>query len=101
MFDIGFSELVVIAIVALLVVGPRELPQLLRHAGRFVAKLRNFSGEFRSGFDAMVREAEMEEMQRKWAQQNAEIMAQHPALPQTPEMPQTPEAPAPSEKPQP
>ena len=95
MFDIGFSELVVIAIVALLVVGPRELPQLLRHAGRMVAKLRNFSGEFRSGFDAMVREAEMEEMQRKWAQQNEEIMAKHPALPPAQEAPADPEKPQP------
>ena len=84
MFDIGYSELLVIAVVALLVVGPRELPQLLRHAGRFMAKARGFAGQFRSGFDAMVREAEMEEMQRKWAAHNQDIMARHPAPSETP-----------------
>jgi len=100
MFDIGFSELLVVAVVALLIVGPRELPQLLRHAGRLVAKLRSFSGDFRSGFDAMVREAEMEEMQRKWAQQNAEIMAKHPTLPEPQDVPAS-DAPDTHGKPQP
>lgn len=78
MFDIGASELLVIAIVAILVIGPKDLPMALRTAGRWIAKIRRVSGHFRSGLDAMIREAEMEEMDRKWRERNEAIMARHP-----------------------
>lgn len=78
MFDIGASELLVIAIVAILVIGPKDLPMALRTAGRWIAKIRQVSGHFRSGLDAMIREAEMEEMDRKWRERNEAIMAAHP-----------------------
>lgn len=81
MFDIGASEMLLCAIIAILVIGPKDLPGALRTAGRWVAKGRSLTRQFRSGFDAMVREAEMEEMERKWAEQNARIMREHADAP--------------------
>lgn len=79
MFDIGAQELLVIAVVAILVVGPKDIPHAMRTAGRWIGKVRRVSGHFRAGLDTMVREAEMEEMEKKWAAQNAKIMKEHPA----------------------
>ncbi len=79
MFNIGAPELLVIVVVAVLVIGPKDMPAALRLAGRWVGKLRRTSAQFRAGFDAMVREAEMEDMEKKWAEQNRKIMAQTPA----------------------
>lgn len=78
MFDVGYSELLLIAIVTLLVVGPKELPNLLRQVGRWTGKARSMARHFRSGFDAMVREAEIEEMNKQWAAHNQSIMAATP-----------------------
>lgn len=75
MFDIGGSELLLIVIVAIVVIGPKDLPMALRTAGRWIAKVRRVSGHFRSGIETMVREAELEEMEKKWREQNAAIMA--------------------------
>ncbi|WP_372731172.1 Sec-independent protein translocase protein TatB [Novosphingobium sp.] len=74
MFDIGASELLVLVIVAIVVIGPKDLPMALRTAGRWVAKMRSVSNHFRSGIETMIREAEMEEMERKWKEQNERIM---------------------------
>ncbi|WP_299191460.1 Sec-independent protein translocase protein TatB [uncultured Erythrobacter sp.] len=74
MFDIGFQELLVIVIVAVLVIGPKELPLALRTAGRWIGKVRKVSAHFRTGLDAMVREAELEDMEKKWKAQNEAIM---------------------------
>ena len=79
MFDVGASELLLIAIVAIIVIGPKDLPLALRTAGRWIGKIRKVSGHFRAGLDAMVREAEMEEMEKKWREQNEKIMREHPA----------------------
>lgn len=78
MFDVGAAELLVIAIVAILVIGPKDMPMALRTAGRWIARMRRVSGHFRSGLDTMIREAEMEEMDRKWRERNEAIMAEHP-----------------------
>ena len=78
MFDLGFDELLVIAIVAIVVIGPKDLPLALRSVGRWVAKIRRVSTHFRSGIEAMIREAELEEMERKWKAQNEAIMREHP-----------------------
>ena len=78
MFDIGASELLVIAIVAIIVIGPKELPLAMRTAGRWIAKVRRVSTHFRTGLDAMIREAELEEMDKEWKAKNAKIMAEHP-----------------------
>ena len=74
MFDIGFQELLVIVIVAVLVIGPKDLPMAMRTAGRWIGKFRKVSAHFRTGIDAMVREAELEDMEKKWKAQNEEIM---------------------------
>jgi len=80
MFDIAPSEFVLFALVALIVIGPKDLPKAMRVVGRFVGKARGMANQFRSGFDAMVREAELEEMEKKWKEENARIMAEHSAL---------------------
>ena len=78
MFDVGASELLLIVIVAIVVIGPKDLPLALRTAGRWIAKIRRVSGHFRAGIETMIREAELEEMERKWREQNERIMADHP-----------------------
>ena len=84
MFDIGASELLLVVIVAIVVIGPKDLPLALRTAGRWIGKIRRVSGHFRSGIETMIREAELEEMEQKWREQNAAIMAADAAT-QTPE----------------
>ena len=80
MFDIGATELLVIVIVAIIAIGPKDMPMALRAAGRWVGKIRRVSAHFRSGIDAMIREAELEEMEKKWKAQNEAIMARTPAI---------------------
>jgi sec-independent protein translocase protein TatB len=80
MFDIGIGELLVIIIVAVVVIGPKDLPLAMRTAGRWIGKMRRISAHFRSGIDTMVREAELEEMEKKWKAQNEEIMRRSAAL---------------------
>ena len=74
MFNIGAPELLVIVVVAVLVIGPKDMPLAMRTAGRWIGKIRRVSAHFRTGIDAMVREAELEEMEKKWKAQNEEIM---------------------------
>ena len=94
-FDIGASELLVIVVVAIIVIGPKDMPRALRTAGRWIGKIRRTAGHFRAGVDAMVREAEMEEMEKVWKDQNAAIMREHPPEmippPPKPEQPRTAE----------
>ena len=63
--EIGMSELVVIAIVALIVVGPKDLPVLLRRFGQFMAKLRGMASEFRASFDEMARQSELDDLRKE------------------------------------
>ncbi|WP_226017151.1 Sec-independent protein translocase protein TatB [Novosphingobium sp. FKTRR1] len=79
MFDIAPSEFLLIAIVAIVVIGPKDLPLALRTAGRWIGRIRRVSNHFRAGIETMIREAEMEEMERKWREQNAAIMAANPS----------------------
>ncbi|PKB19528.1 sec-independent protein translocase protein TatB [Novosphingobium kunmingense] len=78
MFDIGWDEMLFTAIVAIVVIGPKDLPRALRTAGQWIGKIRRVSGHFRSGIETMIREAEMEDMEKKWREQNDRIMAQTP-----------------------
>ena len=80
MFDIGASELLLTVIVAIVVIGPKDLPLALRTAGRWIGKIRRVSGHFRTGVETMIREAELEEMEQKWRDQNAKIMAETGAV---------------------
>jgi sec-independent protein translocase protein TatB len=79
MFGVDSSEFLLIAVVALVVIGPKDLPKAMRVVGYWVGKARGVSRSFRQGFDNMVREAELEEMEKRWAAENARIMAEHPA----------------------
>jgi len=62
MFDIGWTEILIIAVVAIIVVGPKDLPRMLRTLGRYAGQLRRTAGEFRSQFDDVVRESELDEL---------------------------------------
>ena len=100
MLDIGPSELLLIVIVAVIAIGPKELPGTLRAVGRWIGQLRRMSAHFRNGLDAMIREAEMEELEKKWTAQNAKIMREHPAD-APPEMEPTGAYPSPPPQPAP
>lgn len=64
MFDITSSKLLILAIVALIVVGPKDLPLLLRTIGKYVGVMRRHAAEFRAQFDEVVREAELEALKK-------------------------------------
>ena len=64
MFDIGWSELVVIAVVALIVIGPKELPGVLRTVGHYMRKIRGMASEFQGQFQEAMREAEMADLKK-------------------------------------
>lgn len=63
--EIGASELLLIAVVALIVVGPKDLPVLLRKLGQWVAKMRGMANEFRASFDEMARQSELDELRKE------------------------------------
>src|SRR5262252_9264547 len=65
LFDLGMSELLLIGVVALVVIGPKDLPKALRVAGFWVRKARTLSREFQSSVEQMVREAELDEMRQQ------------------------------------
>ena len=67
MLDIGWSEFLVIGVVALVVIGPKELPGALRAAGRFAAKARGLAQEFRDGLDEIANETELKEIEKSIA----------------------------------
>lgn len=93
MLDFNISEMAIVALVALLVIGPKDLPKAMRVVGHWVGRARGVARQFRSGFDTMVREAELEEMEKKWAAENERIMREHP-MP----LAEEPVTPAPEEK---
>lgn len=63
--DIGAGELLLIGIVALVVVGPKDLPMLMRRLGQFTARLRGMAAEFRASFDEMGRQSELDELRKE------------------------------------
>jgi sec-independent protein translocase protein TatB len=70
MFDVGGGELLVIGIVALVVIGPKELPGLLRIAGNAMGKVRRMAAEFRGQFDEAMREAELDQAKKAFTDVN-------------------------------
>jgi sec-independent protein translocase protein TatB len=64
MFDIGWGEFVVIGIVALIAIGPKELPGVLRTAGQWMGKIKRMAGEFQGQFNEALREAEMADIKK-------------------------------------
>lgn len=81
MLDIGWSEMAVIAILALIVIGPKDLPRVMRTMGHWVRKARSVSREFQSSVDEMMREAELEDAKK--AIQSAKSMSIDRALEET------------------
>ena len=67
MFDIGWSEMAIIALVALVVLGPKQLPQAMKSFAQFSRKMRRYAQEFRAGVDNIVREAELEDAKKALA----------------------------------
>src|SRR6476469_2196593 len=92
MFGIDSGELLIIAVVALVVIGPKDLPRVMRAIGNFVGRARGMARHFRSGVDNMIRESELADMEKKWSADNDRIMREHPLLP-TPATPEGKPAP--------
>jgi sec-independent protein translocase protein TatB len=82
MFGVDTIEFIIVAIAALLFIGPKELPTAMRTVGRWVGKARGMARHFSSGIEAVVREAELEEMEKKWREENERIMRDYPAVEQ-------------------
>ena len=78
MFGVDSSELAVVAILALIFIGPKDLPKVMRTVGYWVGRVRGMARHFTSGLENMVREAELEEMEKKWREENERIMSLHP-----------------------
>ena len=79
MFGVDTSELIVVAVIALLFIGPKELPRAMMTVGRWVGRVRAYASHFTSGIENVIREAELEEMDRKWREENQRILAAYPA----------------------
>ena len=78
MFGVDSSELAIVAVLALIFIGPKDLPRVLRTVGYWVGRIRGMARHFTSGIESMVREAELEEMEKKWREENERIMRLHP-----------------------
>jgi sec-independent protein translocase protein TatB len=65
MFDIGWSEMAVVAVVALVVIGPKDLPKLLRTVGQWTGKARALAREFQSHLDDLARQSELDELKKQ------------------------------------
>ena len=75
MFDITSSKLLILAIVALIVVGPKDLPLLLRTVGKYLGVIRRHASEFRSQLDEVMREAELQELRKEFESVGNEMKA--------------------------
>ncbi len=64
MFDIGWSEMVFVAIIAILVIGPKDLPKTIATVGKYIRKVRGFARDFQSGIDDLAKEAELDDIKK-------------------------------------
>lgn len=78
MFGVDSSELLLIVLIAVVVIGPKDLPRVMRSVGQWVGKARSMAGQFRLGVDQMMRDSEIAELEKKWREQNEAIMRAHP-----------------------
>src|SRR5437763_1541521 len=78
MFGFDSAEIAIIAVLALVFIGPKELPRVMRTVGYWVGRVRGMARHFTAGIEDMVREAELEEMEKKWREENERIMQLHP-----------------------
>ncbi len=79
MFGVDSIELVIIAVAALLFIGPKDLPRVMMTIGKWVGKMRGMARHFTAGVDNIMREAELEEMEKKWRTENQRILSEFPA----------------------
>jgi sec-independent protein translocase protein TatB len=79
MFGVDSTEFVIVAVLALIFIGPKDLPKVMRTVGYWVGRIRGMARHFTSGIENMMREAELEEMEKKWREENERIMQLHPA----------------------
>ena len=85
MFGVDSTEFAIVAILALIFIGPKDLPKVMRTVGYWVGRIRGMARHFTSGHENMMREAELEEMEKKWREENERIMRLHPANAEYPE----------------
>ena len=85
MFGVDSSEFIIVAVAALIFIGPKDLPRVMRVVGQWVGRARGMARHFTSGIENIIREAELEEMEKKWREENARIMAEFPATYPEPE----------------
>ena len=85
MFGFDSAEIAIIAVLALIFIGPKELPRVMRTVGYWVGRVRGMARHFTAGIEDMVREAELEEMEKKWREENERIMQLHPSNADYPE----------------
>ena len=85
MFGFDSAEIAIIAVLALIFIGPKELPRVMRTVGYWVGRVRGMARHFTAGIEDMVRQAELEEMEKKWREENERIMRLHPANADYPE----------------
>ena len=96
MFDIGWSEILVIIVVAIVVVGPKELPRLMGTFGRYAGKLRRAAAEFQRQFDEAMRDTEMAEVKKAMEAVRAETASlNQPVMLPNVDAPASPTTPAP------
>src|SRR6185295_16001195 len=93
MFGVDSTELAIVAVLALVFIGPKDLPKVMRTVGYWVGRVRGMARHFTSGLENMMREAELEEMEKKWREENERIMRLHPANADYPEPGQPDEMP--------
>ena len=80
MFGVDTTELLIVAVLALIVIGPKELPATMRMVGGWIGKVRGMARHFTSGIETMIREAELEEMEKRWREENERIMREFPTV---------------------
>jgi sec-independent protein translocase protein TatB len=85
MFGVDSTEFIIVAVLALIFIGPKDLPKVMRTVGYWVGRVRGMARHFTSGIENMMREAELEEMEKKWRDENDRIMQLHPAEAHDPE----------------
>jgi len=78
MFGVDSGELAIVAILALIFIGPKDLPKVMRTVGYWVGRVRGMARHFTSGIENMVREAELEEMEKKWREENTPKLGEEP-----------------------
>jgi sec-independent protein translocase protein TatB len=85
MFGVDSTEFLIVAVLALVFIGPKDLPKVMRTVGYWVGRVRGMARHFTSGIETMMREAELEEMEKRWRDENERIMRLHPANADYPE----------------